>query len=220
MQLFTGENMAAASRFSEVITTEEQLRAIIGHPHKVVIDKTVHELDEYSRGFIAQSPFLLIGSVNAAGKMDVSPKGDPAGFVHVFDDHTLLIPDRPGNRRADTFTNILQNPQIGLLFLIPGNRETLRVNGMAMIVRDPALQEQMAERGKVPHLLLAVTVEEVFFHCAKCVVRSDLWNAERWPDLEHVPSIAEALIKHAKIENVTIEEVEADLEADSRLGLY
>lgn len=211
--------MAVASRFKEVITTEEQLREIIGHPHQLVLDKTQPHLDEYTLGFIAKSPFLLIGSVNAAGKMDVSPKGDPAGFVRALDDKTLLIPDRPGNRRADTMINIIQNPQIGLLFLVPGNRETLRINGTAQIVRDPELQEQMAQQGKAPHLLIAVTVEEVFFHCAKCVVRSDLWNAERWPDLEALPSVAEAFIKHMNLD-VSVEAVKADIEEDARTGLY
>jgi hypothetical protein len=211
--------MAVASRFSEVITSEERLREIVGYPSKAVMDKSVTELDEYTRGFIARSPFLLIGSVNTRGKMDVSPKGDPAGFVHVLDDQTLLIPDRPGNRRADTMTNIIQNPQIGLLFLVPGNRETLRVNGRAQIVRDPELQEKLAERGKAPHLLIAVTVEEIFFHCAKCIVRSDLWNAERWPDLESLPSVAEAFIKHMNLD-ATVEEIQSEIEDDARNGLY
>jgi len=211
--------MVAANRFAEVVTTEARLREIIGRPSQAVLEKTKSELDEFTRGFIARSPFLLIGSVNTQGKMDVSPKGDPAGFVRALDDQTLLIPDRPGNRRADTITNILQNPQIGLLFLVPGNRETLRINGKAMIVRDPDLQAQMAQQGKAPHLLIAVTVEEVFFHCAKCVVRSDLWNAERWPDLESLPSVAEAFIKHMNL-NMTVEEVQADIEEDARTGLY
>lgn len=209
--------MVAASRFAEVITTEEQLREIIGHPHQAVLDKTKSQLDEYTRGFIARSPFVLIGSVNAQGKMDVSPKGDPAGFVHILDDKTLLIPDRPGNRRADTMTNILQNPQIGLLFLVPGSRETLRLNGTAQIVRDPALQAQMAQQGKIPHVLIAVTVEEVFFHCAKCVVRSDLWKAENRP--EGLPSIAEAFIKHMNLD-LSVAEVEAEIEEDAQTGLY
>src|SRR5258705_2818538 len=126
--------------------------------------------------------------------MDVSPKGDPPGFVQVLDDETLAIPDRPGNRRADTFSNVLQNPGVGLIFLIPGKLETLRVNGRARIVRDMALRERMAVQGKVPQIALVVTVEEAFIHCGKCMIRSQLWQPESWPDGDALPSQAECLV--------------------------
>ncbi|HXF61549.1 MAG TPA: MSMEG_1061 family FMN-dependent PPOX-type flavoprotein, partial [Caldilineaceae bacterium] len=140
--------------FSEVVTSEEQLREIMGYPAQRVIDKVVSSLDEHCRAFIAKSPFLLIGSADARGHMDVSPKGDPPGFVRVLDDKTLAIPDRPGNRRADTFGNILQNPKVALIFLVPGKQETLRVSGTAQIVRDQWLRELMPVRGKTPDLAL------------------------------------------------------------------
>ena len=145
-------------------------------PKQRTLDKAIPELDEYCRDHIARSPFLLIASSDFAGNMDVSPKGDPAGFVRVLDNRTLVIPDRPGNRRADTFTNVLQNPNVAMLFLVPGRRETLRVVGRAQIVRDQALRESMAANGKVPDLLLGVKISEVFFHCAKCIIRSNLWD--------------------------------------------
>ena len=124
------------SRFAEVITHEDQIREIVGFPKRRTVDKTISMVDAHCRAFIAQSPFMLIATCDAQGKMDVSPKGDPPGFVQVLDDQTLAIPDRPGNRRIDTFRNILQNPKVALLFLIPGVQETLRVSGRALIVRD------------------------------------------------------------------------------------
>ena len=205
--------------FAEVITTEDALREILGHPSKVVQNKVNTRLDEFQRDFIAQSPFILIATANAEGGMDVSPKGDPPGFVLVLDDHTLVIPDRPGNRRADTFTNIIQNPNVGLIFLIPGNQETLRVNGKARIVRDEAISQRLSVQGKAPRLMFAVHVEEVFFHCAKCVVRSNLWEQEAWPAKEDVPSLAEAIIAQQQLA-ISVEALQADLDEDARTGLY
>lgn len=189
--------MTEAVMFHDVIHTIDELRAIIGHPSQVVIDKVQPELDEFSREFIAHSPFLLIGTSDAQGNADVSPKGDPPGFVQVLDDHTLLIPDRPGNKRLDTLVNILENPQIGMIFLIPGKRETLRVNGRAQLVRDSALRERCAVNGKTPQILIAVTVEEVYFHCAKCVLRSALWEAGKAQ--QELASLAEVIIGQTHI---------------------
>jgi PPOX class probable FMN-dependent enzyme len=151
--------------------------------------------------------------------MDISPKGDPPGFVRVLDDQTLAIPDRPGNRRVDTFRNLLQNPNVALLFLIPGKQETLRVSGTARIVRDLWVREPMAVAGKLPDLALIVNVREVFFHCAKCVIRSRLWDKGAWPDLADLPSLARALVDQAKLEQ-SPEEVQALLEKDARERLY
>ncbi|MEL6258562.1 MAG: MSMEG_1061 family FMN-dependent PPOX-type flavoprotein, partial [Pseudomonadota bacterium] len=144
--------------------------------------------------FINRSPFVLMASFDADGRVDVSPKGDPAGFVKILDDKTLAIPDRPGNRLADTLENLLQRPRIGLIFLMPGKAETLRVNGSAKIVADPALLESMAVKGKPAQLATVVSVEEAYFHCSKCMIRSGLWEPERWPSLDGAPSMAEALI--------------------------
>jgi len=211
--------MAFEDRFSDVITSEAQLREIIGHPSELVKNKTIHELDAVCRAFIAEAPFLLIASADAQGRMDVSPKGDPPGFVQVLDNTTLLIPDRPGNRRADTFLNILENPRIGLLFLIPGKRETLRVNGEAALIQDADLREPLAVNGKIPKLLLAVNVEEAFFHCPKCIMRSDLWRTHETPDPEDLAFLAKAVRQIGKVDT-PVEELQAIIQEDSEKSLY
>jgi PPOX class probable FMN-dependent enzyme len=205
--------------FSEVITTEAQFRGVIGSPNHRVLRKQVAALDDHCRAFIAKSPFLLISSCDGKGNMDVSPKGDPPGFVRVLDDETLAIPDRPGNRRADTFCNLLANPNVGLLFLVPGKQETLRVNGTALIVRDQWVREPMGMAGKLPELALIVKVKEVFFHCAKCVIRSKLWESSSWPDLKGLPSLAQAMVDQGKLEE-SVEEMEALIEKSNRERLY
>ncbi len=202
--------------FNDVIDSIEALREIVGMPGKVVIDKVQPEIDELSAAWIAASPFVLIASVDAQGNVDVSPKGDPPGFVHILDSKTLLIPDRPGNRRVDTLGNILQHPKIGLIFLVPGKAETLRVNGRARIVRDAQWREQFAVNGKAPALLIAVTAEEVFFHCHKCILRSQLWETVDSPANDHLPGLAEIIIKQAKLD-ATLAEVEADLKEDNAM---
>ena len=164
--------------FSNVITTEDELREIIGHPNPIIATLPTDAIDDNMRDFIANCPFVLIASADASGNMDISPKGDPAGFVHVLDDKTVIIPHRRGNRRGDTFMNILQNPKVGLLFLLPNKGDILRINGRAQLVRDSELREQMMVKGKAPALLIAVTVEEAFFHCPKCLQRSKLWEGE------------------------------------------
>ena len=208
-----------AFEFSEVVTTEAQLREVVGSPSQRVLRKQIPSLDEYTRAFIAKSPFLLISSCDTEGHMDVSPKGDPPGFVRVLDDQTLVIPDRPGNRRADTFRNLLQSPQIGLLFLIPGKEETLRVSGTARIVRDLWVRKPMAIGGKVPDFAIVVNVREVFFHCAKCVIRSKLWDSDSWPALAGLPSLARAIVDQAKLDE-SVEEIQALIEKDARERLY
>ena len=148
---------------------------------ELAVQKQISALDHHCRAFISRSPFLLVGTANGTGVCDVSPKGDPAGFVQVLDDNTLVIPDRPGNRRADTLVNILENPQVGLLFLIPGVEDTLRVNGRAHIVQDEELLERTAVKGRKPLLVIVVDVQEAFLHCAKAFKRSLLWGS-RLPD--------------------------------------
>jgi uncharacterized protein len=207
------------ARFSDVVTTEAQLRDVLGNPSRRVIDKQVATLDDHSRKFLSVSPFVLLASCDAAGNMDVSPKGDPAGFVHVLDDKTFAIPDRLGNRRADTIRNVLQNPNVGMIFLVPGKEETLRINGTAIIVRDRWLREQMAIDGKLPDQALVITVKEVFFHCAKCVIRSKLWQSERWPDLSGQSSLAQAMVDEARLTE-TVAEMQAIIDRDVRERLY
>lgn len=163
--------------FADRITTLERLREIIVEPSDFVTRKEVHELDDYCRDFIARSPFVLVASTDGAGAVDISPKGDPPGFVRVLDAKTFAIPERPGNHRADTFTNVVRHPYVGVIFLIPGAKNTLRVRGKAAIVADHDLLESMAVDGRAPRLALVVEVETAYFHCAKCIIRSKLWSA-------------------------------------------
>jgi PPOX class probable FMN-dependent enzyme len=202
----------------EILTTEVEIEAILGKPAPRIVAKTINALDDICLAYIARSPFVMVASCDAAGRMDVSPKGDPAGFVHVLDRQTLAIPERPGNRRADTFRNVLQNPRIGLIFIIPGKGETLRVSGTARIARDPWLRERMAVAGRIPELALVVTVEEAFVHCTKCVVRSRLWQPDTWnPD--GLASSPEAVIAHARLD-MPVAELQALSENDIRTRLY
>jgi len=161
----------------------------------------------------------VIGSADRRGAIDVSPKGDPPGFVHVLDDRTLAVPERPGNRKADTFTNLLQNDRVGLLFLVPGKNETLRISGTGAIVRDRWLRDRLAVQGKAPELVLVVAVEEVFFHCSKCAIRSKLWNAADWPDPSTLPSLAQAMVDAGRLTE-TPEQMQALIDKDIRERLY
>lgn len=205
--------------FKEIITTEAELRAIIGTPSEVVKNKTITIIDKHCRKFIDHSPFLTIASTNGKGDTDVSPKGDPAGFVKVLDEKTLAIPERLGNKRADTFVNILQNPGIGLLFFIPGIKETLRVNGKAQIVTDLAIREQLKFKNKLPQFALIVHVEEAFMHCSKCMVRSKLWTDIDPEIREKVPSLAQIIVDHAKLD-APVDQVEIYLEESVKNNLY
>ena len=174
------------------IDNTAQLHAAYGAPSERAVKKQLSRLDKHCRDFIARSPFLVIASADPAGRCDASPKGDAPGFVQVIDDTTLLIPDRLGNNRVDTIGNLLTRPGVGLIFFVPGVNETLRVNGKARITTDPALLEPLAVNGKVPRSGILITAEEVYFHCGKALIRSDLWNPEKhiprgeWPSLGRI----------------------------------
>ena len=170
------EAAPADARFRDVITTESELRKHVGRANRWLTSKILHRLDRRCQAFIAASPFVVVGSTTPLGLVDLSPKGDRAGFVRSLDDTTLAIPDRPGNRRVDTFHNVLQNPGVGLVFLVPGHRETLRVAGRALIVRDQDIRSTMMDNGRIPELAMIVIVERAFFHCGKCITRSNLWD--------------------------------------------
>jgi len=170
------------------ISDETELRAIHGSPTDVVLAKIADRLNDLTRQFIDRSPFVCVATARPGGGLDVSPRGDPAGFVRILDERTLLIPDRPGNRIADTLTNLLEDPRIALLFLIPGVGDTFRVNGRAAIVDDPDLLAPSAVEGQVPRLGILVSIEEAYTHCPKALIRSDLWNAERHIDRSELPS--------------------------------
>jgi PPOX class probable FMN-dependent enzyme len=206
-------------RFEEVIISRERLRELNKHPSHFVRNKEIDHLDDICRRFIAASPFVVIASRGRDGRLDVSPKGDPAGFVKVLDDKTLAIPDRLGNNRLDTFENLLTCPDVGLIFIVPGNGDTLRVSGKGQIVRDSALQDRLAVNGKPPNLVLVITVEEAFLHCPKCIIRSRLWKPDQWPDLSDVPTLAEAMIAHGSLSE-SMTEVEAVIENSNTKRLY
>jgi hypothetical protein len=206
--------------FRDVVTSSAELRAIIGEPSEIAIKKQVAAIDVHCREFIARSPFLLMATADAAGRCDVSPKGDAPGFVLVLDDTHLVIPDRPGNRRLDGMGNLVENPHVGLIFLVPGREETLRVNGRAWIVRDEALLERLAFAGRRPHLAVGVEVQECFMHCAKAFKRSKLWNADQWPDSTTLAPAARMLLDHAKPAGMTVEQMERRLQEGYEKHLY
>jgi hypothetical protein len=202
------------------ITSTDELRALAGTPTELALRKDIGRLDEHARAFIACAPFVLIATADAAGRCDVSPKGDAPGFVRVLDERTLAIPDRPGNKRFDGMHNVLENPHAGLLFLVPGREETLRVNGRARVVHDPDLLATMAVQGKSPLLALVVEVEECFLHCAKAFKRSGLWDRERWPSTEALASPAQMLLDHTRPPGMTLEAMQQRLDEGYRTRLY
>jgi PPOX class probable FMN-dependent enzyme len=169
-----------------VIRTEEQLREIVGASMPGLDLKNQAALDEFAVEFLTRSPFLVLSTSDAEGNLDASPKGDGPGFVLVEDEHTLVIPDRPGNKLVYGHLNILRNPKVGVLFLIPGTPETLRVNGTAELSSDPELLGRLAARGKPAVLAIRVHVEECFFHCAKAFLRSKLWIPDTWPERQRI----------------------------------
>ena len=179
----------------DFITSRAELRGIYKTPELTAgsIRKELKRLDGHCRSFIGKSPFVLIGSSDGNGNADVTPKGDRPGFAAVLDDSTIAIPDRPGNNRLDTLENIVLNPAIGLLFLIPGMNETLRVNGEARITVDQGLREQLAVEGKLPLSVVVVSVKAAYMHCAKAFMRSELWKPESWPDRTSIPTLGEIL---------------------------
>jgi PPOX class probable FMN-dependent enzyme len=171
-----------------VIHDEAELRAVIGEPTELVLTKIADRLNELTRQFVERSPFVCVATARPDGGLDVSPRGDPPGFVRILDERTLLLPERPGNRIADTLTNLLEDPRIALLFLIPGVGDTFRVNGRARIVDDPELLAPSVVDGKVPKLGILVSVEEAYTQCSKALIRSDLWNPGRQIDRSELPS--------------------------------
>ena len=207
--------------FSETVTTRSHLREVLAEPSEFVTNKEFGELDEFGRDFIARSPFVLIASSDGAGSIDVSPKGDPPGFVSVLDDTTLAIPERLGNHRADTFENVLKHPFVGLIFLIPGTKNTLRIRGRARIVRDQWLRDSMQVNGKVPELALVVDVTSGYFHCAKCIIRSKLWTADQVPSAAGSDDLllAHAMVKYGELP-VTVDQMHEIIVSDEDTRLY
>jgi PPOX class probable FMN-dependent enzyme len=206
-------------KFEEIITHESEFREIMGTPSELVTKKSINYIDENCKLFIEQSPFIVISSSDQNGNFDASPKGAPPGFVKVLDNKTLAIPDRLGNRRADTFMNILVNPKVGLIFLIPGIKETLRVSGGAQIVKDKKVLELLAHNNKLPKLALIVHVEEAFLHCAKCIIRSKLWAKVDLNSKRKAPTLAKSMVDHGNLDK-SYEEMEAIIKNDEKIRLY
>ena len=205
--------------FRDLVTSVDTLRTIVGgEPSELARRKELPALDEHARALIARSPFLLLGTSSADGRCDVSPKGDAPGFVRVLDDRHLVIPDRPGNKRLDGMRNILSNPHVGIIFLVPGNDFTLRVNGRAVITRDPELLQSLEAQAKMPLVAIGVEVEEVFLHCARSFRRAALWDHATWPGPGALPSMACMLYDQTR-GAMSLEALEAR-QAQSLASLY
>jgi PPOX class probable FMN-dependent enzyme len=175
--------MTAVNGYVPVLS-EAELRDLLGEPAARSVTKERPRLHQRDREWLAASPFCLIATADAGGRCDVSPKGDPPGFTYIIDDRTIAIPDRPGNRRADGFRNVLANPYAGTIYLVPGRTETLRINGRARLLRDAPFFDEMIVKGNRPRLALVIDIETIFFHCAKAFMRSKLWRPETWhPDV-------------------------------------
>ena len=204
---------------TDIITTEQDVRDVIDGVYESQALKILDHIDDLCRLWIERSPFLVMSTVNKDGRVDASPKGDPAGFVKVVDRQTLAIPDRPGNHRFDSFRNILETGRIGLIFMVPNRNEVVRVNGSAQIVRDPNLRDQMAINGRVPDFAILVQVEEAFYHCGKAIIRSKLWAPDVAASTEGLPTYGEALLAHAKVD-MSYDEMEKRLKNNDENRLY
>jgi uncharacterized protein len=205
----------------DIIEDIGEIRELYGEPSERVVKKQLPRLEKHSRAFIALSPFLVIATSDPIGRCDASPKGDAPGFVRVLDDETLLIPDRIGNNRIDTIGNLLASPGVGLIFFVPGLRETLRVNGRARITTDPELLDACAVNRKSPRSGILVTAEEVYFHCGKALIRSDLWNPAKQIKPSDFPSLARIITEQIGGGGAdSIAEAERSIEESYRTRLY
>jgi PPOX class probable FMN-dependent enzyme len=203
----------------DIVTSEDEIRALQPNMHPTQPTKILNHLDPLCRIWIETSPFLIMATYDAEGHVDVSPKGDPAGFVKVLDPHTLAIPDRPGNHRFDSFSNLLQTGRIGLIFLVPNRNEVVRVNGSARIVRDAELLDQMQIKSHRPDLAVLISVEEAFYHCGKAIIRSRLWHPDSAAPIDALPSYSEALAAHSLAE-LSLSQIEERMAYNDAERLY
>lgn len=206
-----------------VIREEAALRELFPPTHELAAKKSLAMLDKHARDFIERSPFLCLGTQNADGKADVSPRGDPPGFVKVLDAKTLAIPDRPGNNRLDSLANIVSNPSVGLLFVIPGFDDTLRVNGQARLVVDPELLQALSMNARSPKVAIVVEITSVFMHCAKAFRRSHLWDPEKFQDRDDMPSLMKIIKDQTDatpVSDAELSELDRKLEDSYRKTLY
>lgn len=198
------------------IETLEELRALFDAPSAMVQRKVLPRLDAHCRAIIGASPFICISSSSAEGRADISPRGDAPGFVQVVDDRTLFIPDRPGNNRLDTMSNILERPQVGLLFVVPGMEETLRIFGTAALVRDPSLLDRAKVNGKTPAIGIRIAVEGAHLHCGKAFRRARLWDPAARIDRKSLPSLGQMVRDQIGLTDVPVEAVDARIEESYR----
>lgn len=202
-----------------ILADVPQLREIVGPVGEKVANKTIDHIDAICATFISMSPYLMLATRGRDGLLDLSPKGDPAGFVDVLDPRTLAIPDRLGNGRFDSYENLIADPSLALIFLIPGHTDTLRVAGEGRISRAPDLLARYPVNGKEPRFVLLVTVRQAFLHCAKSTVRAGLWRQETWPDSSCVPSLAQAMVAHGKLA-LGVAEMQDIIDRDGKTRLY
>ncbi|GMA60171.1 pyridoxamine 5'-phosphate oxidase family protein [Alicyclobacillus fastidiosus] len=212
--------MRRLTSFQHQIGTEAELRELLGHPSELVRNKVIDHLDHHCRDFIRLSPYLVLSTANSDGACDASPRGDAPGFVHVLDERRIVIPERPGNRRMDSLLNILSNSQVGIIFMIPGLEETLRVNGAACVIRDEVILSQMEVNGRRPIVGIGIEVEECYIHCAKSFKRSRLWQPDSWPEPSELPNPAKILAEHAAIPGLTPTKVTESLTDSYANRLY
>lgn len=206
-----------------LVKDDAGLRALFPPTHAIAVQKSMSRLDDHAKAFVARAPFLCIGTQSPEGRADVSPRGDAPGFVQLLDDRTLLIPDRPGNNRLDTLSNIVANPAVGLIFMVPGFDDTLRINGRAQVSRDPALLARFAVNGRLPTVTIVVTIDEAFLHCAKAFRRSRLWDAEAQQDRSQMPSLVKMILDQttgAPEDAAEQARLDAALEVDYRNSMY
>jgi uncharacterized protein len=200
------------------ICSLEALRAHYGEVSSLAARKEIKHLDRHAREFIARSPFLVMATADADGWPDASPKGDAPGFVTVEDDRQLLLPDRPGNNRVDGFKNLMTNPKLGLIFFVPGVDHTLRVNGTARLLTDPAVCARFSVNGKPPRAVVKIMTEQVFFHCGKALIRSRLWKPDGWQPNSGLATLGAALAD--QIGGMTSSDAEEKVQDSIRLRLY
>lgn len=202
----------------EIIKSLAELRSHYGPPGDLAVNKEMTALDQHCRRFIEISPFVVIATAAANGTADASPRGDAPGFVQILDDKHLLIPDRAGNNRLDSLKNLVENPNIGLLFFVPGMNETLRLNGTALLTTDPELLAPMTVNGKPPRTALLVTVNQVFLQCAKALIRSKLWAANSQINRKSFPSLGKILSD--QVDGVSQSEADKVIEESQRVRMY
>ncbi|CAG7643086.1 hypothetical protein PAESOLCIP111_04420 [Paenibacillus solanacearum] len=190
---------------NHVVQTSEELRELVGTPHEAVVKKSIAMISEQAQSFIKQSPMLFMSTASRSGQCDVSPRGDEPGFVYVANSQQLIIPDRPGNKRVDSLNHIVDNPHVGLLFVIPGMEEVLRVNGRAVIIREHPVLEHLKFKGKAPLLGILVDVEACFIHCPRALKHAGIWNHESWPPKDQLPSSMDIFHAHLRINGYKVD---------------